>query len=93
MIKKIKTTNKIVTHITNPPIRGVPTSFSLCKLLKTVASSPEIAFCHADFFQSLCLYKKFIKNGHHKMAAKEAIEAMLKILMTLKVKSVIFNYR
>ena len=67
----------------------MPTSFSLCKLLKTTASSPEIAFARADYFQSLCLYKKFVKSGHHKIANTEVIAAKLKTLITLNVSSVI----
>ena len=70
-------------------MRGVPTSFSLCKLLKTVASSPEIAFCLADFFQSLFLYKKFVSSGHQKIATADAIAAKLKTFITSKVNNVI----
>ena len=76
--------NMTVSQMSNPPIRGVLTSLSLCKLLKITASSPEIAFCLADFFQSLCLYKKCVSKGHHKMATAEAIAARLKTLITLK---------
>ena len=85
--KVIKTT---VIQTRRPPILGVPTSFSLCKLLKTTASSPEIAFCLADFFQSWCLYKKFVSNGHQKIATAEAMAAELKTLITLKTIVVIF---
>jgi hypothetical protein len=85
-IAKTKTTSKIVTHITMPPNLGVPVSFSLCRLLNTEASSPEIAFWRAVFFQSLCLYKKFIKMGLHNIAKKEDIDAAKKILITLKIK-------
>ena len=71
-------------------MRGALVSLSLCKLLKTVASSPLIVFVLASFFQSLCLYKKLISKGHQKTAATEAIAANPKTLIILKVKKVIF---
>lgn len=77
-------TKTTVTQISKPPILGVLTSFSLCKLLKIVASSPVIVFVLAAFFQSLCLYKKLVSRGDHKIAIAEATAAKEKTLIALK---------
>src|SRR3989339_370400 len=80
---------KIVTHISNPPSLGVPTSFSLCRELNTTASSPVIAFWRADFFQSFRLYKKFVSRGVQKIANPQANVKIVKIFITFSSMSVI----
>ena len=75
----------VVPMIIKPPIRGTFVSRSWCNWLKIIASSPLMALVLACFFQSLCLYKKSIKKGAHKIAMNDAKAEVPRILITLNV--------